>query len=134
MTALASCAEAWSPARCLAYARFAYGCIYGDDEVGGGQTEAFTWRHEPAFAVDRIIDGLDLAARAQWMRDEIANDDEEGAPRGYRDMVGETIEEAIVVVIVGGLAYCWDGNHRIGACCLGDVATLPAIVGTPYAI
>lgn len=133
MTAPASPAATWNPARCEGYAAFAYGCIYGDDEVGGGQTAAFTWHHEPAFAVDRVIDGLNPAARAQWMRDEIANDDEEGAPRGYRAMVGETIEEAIVVVIVAGLAYCWDGNHRIGACCLGEVATLPAVVGTPRA-
>ena len=131
MSALAPCAEIWTPERCLANARFAYGCIYGDDEVGGGKVEAFTWRFEPAFDVRRVIDGLDPVARADWMRAEIANDDAEDGPRGYRDMVGETIEEAIVLVIVGGLAYCWDGNHRIGACCLGDVATLPAIVGTP---
>lgn len=133
MTAPASSAATWAPQRCTAYAGYAHACIYGDDEVGGGRTEDFTWRYEPAFDVHRVIDGLDPAARAQWMRDEIANDDEDGAPRGYRAMVGETIEEAIVVVIVAGLAYCWDGNHRIGACCLGEIATLPAIVGTPRA-
>ncbi len=122
---------AWTAEMCRRAAAFHHGAIYGDDEPGGGHPDEFIWTYDPALAVSQTIDGFGPAERSDWMRCEIAADDDDGGTRGYAEMVGETIEDPIIVVRIAGVLYCWDGNHRIGACCLGNVATLPAIVGMP---
>lgn len=119
----------WSPERCAQLAAFYHNAIYDDSEQGGGPVAAFDWHFEPAFHVNVAIDGMSPQERASWMQDEIEADDEEDGLRGYRVMVGQEIEDPVVLTLDRGQVFCWDGNHRIGACCLGGVSTLPAVVG-----
>lgn len=127
----ASVPQTMTDAEMLADVRCAHNAIYADDEIGGGPVDAFTWRYEPAFDARRIIDGLDPAARADWMRAEIAVEAEDQLDRGWSTMADEAIAEPIVLVLIGDQGYCWDGNHRIGSRCLGADPYLPAIIGTP---
>ncbi len=131
MTGIRDERSVWTDEICRRAAAFHHGAIYGDDEPGGGHPDGFIWTYDPALPVAQTIDGLGPADRADWMRCEVAADDADGGARGYRAMVGETIEEPVIIVRTAGALYCWDGNHRIGACCLGNVTTLPAVIGTP---
>lgn len=126
-------AESWRPNDLEEYAREHQGMIYDTHEPGGGKASDYVWRYDPAYPISKPIDGLKPKARAQWMRDEIRNFELDGYPGRYDELLSQDIQEPVVAVEVNGETYLWDGNHRVGACCLTGRKTVPAVVGTPKA-
>lgn len=125
-------AKPWVQAELREYAR-PHRHMY-EDRVGhpaNRDVDAFVWRFEPRFRVDRPIDRSSPAERAAWMREEMRMWADEGQPDRYDGMLRGPIEDPVVAVVVGGEAFLWDGNHRVGARVLMGKKTIPAVVGRP---
>ena len=102
-----------------------------EGHVAAGPATRFSWREEPNFPIDRIAGKHNIVQ--YFERDQKAWA-EDGDPGYYDDMLNEPIQEPVIVVQIGGLAYLWDGNHRIAASILTGRTTIPAYVGTPLKI
>ena len=113
-----------------------------------GEVEAYSDQFrpgEPGYclateATWQRIDGYDLARVADhqgwkdWFALEVTMWAEEGDPKRFEDMMSGPILEPVVILEREGVAYVWDGNHRIGAAITRGLATISAYVGVPSAV
>jgi hypothetical protein len=94
-----------------------------DDPEGG------TWEFVPNFPIHEYIH--DARDRAEWFQRTLRNEtDPESREHLTSLMKASTFEPIILWITATGDVYIWDGNHRLGAACLRDEDTIPAIVGT----
>ena len=105
------------------------GNIYNRGETGDCDPNKASWQFIADFPL-ALLHHLSDNWPA-WFDDEIRMDEVDELNRGYRAMLREPIIEAIVVVMVDGKGYIWDGWHRTGASISSGRTTIRAIVGTP---
>lgn len=120
----------WSEAQLREDARCWHGSVYQKGELGDCDPDHASWEYTEQFSLTHLEHlGDDWAS---WLEDEIKMFEEDGNDRGYRKMLGEPIEEAIVVLMVGDKGYIWDGWHRTAASFASGRTHIKAIVGRPY--
>jgi hypothetical protein len=119
----------WTEAQLRAEAASWRGAIYDSGETGDCNPAKARWQFVADFPLSTLHHLVD--DWAGWFAGEIEMDETEQLHRGYRAMQQEPIIEAIVVVVVDGKGYIWDGWHRAGAALSSGRTTLRAIVGTP---
>ncbi|TAN03186.1 MAG: hypothetical protein EPN36_14405 [Rhodanobacteraceae bacterium] len=98
---------------------------YSPGETGYADPRELQWWYVAEFPIARLNDAPD----ADWFRGEEKTWAEEGQPHRYADMLDRPIDEPIVVYDTPTGAWLWDGNHRVGACQVRGITTIPAYVG-----
>jgi hypothetical protein len=98
---------------------------YRPGEEGYADPRLLQWWLVDDYPIARLKDAPD----ADWFRSEQQMWAEEGRPNRYDDMLDRPIKEPIVVYDTPAGGWLWDGNHRVGACAVRGVGTIPALVG-----
>jgi hypothetical protein len=98
---------------------------YSPGEPGHADPKTLQWFSVPDYPIARLND----APGADWFRDEQEMWADEGEPERYNDMLDRPIFVPIVVYETPDGGWLWDGNHRVGACAIRGLATVPALVG-----
>jgi hypothetical protein len=120
----------WSEAQLREDARSWRGNVYAEGTPGDCDPDEANWRYVENFPLSFLQHhGDDWQG---WLEGEIRDFELAGDDRGYRAMLGEPIVEAIVVLMVDGKGYIWDGWHRTAASIVSGRTHIKAIVGTPY--
>lgn len=99
---------------------------FTEGEEGHLAAEKARWTREDAFPIDKLGDLQELK---DFFTLECAKAEEEG--RDYRDMVGQSMETPVVVLLRHGNPYIWDGELQVAAAAANGRSTIPAIVGVP---
>lgn len=102
---------------------------FRQEETGFCDPKEAAWHYESRFPLSQLATASELK---NFMREEMKNWADCGEPTRFSDMIHQPIGSPIFVLMVAGLGYIWDGNHRAGACALSGRKSIPAIVGTPY--
>lgn len=91
-------------------------------------TEELDWIYVPALPCNLFWTSK-AEARA-WWRDENRQARKYGAGGMWDCLLEEPIENPVVIGIYGADDFdIWDGNHRMAACTINGVGSVPAVVG-----
>lgn len=85
-----------------------------------------------AFLCEDMHSGMDWTT---WFDDEAENfllDGMDGIVDTMESIVTGPIEQPVVALIKDGVAYLWDGNHRVGGSFKAGRSHISAVVGRPF--
>jgi len=121
----------WEPGEMQEYAD-QYSGSYPDDDPAGGNADAFHWRYEPQYPVEKLGDKQEWL---DWYNEERKHYQQEwGNNRRYNAIERSWIRDPEQEPLVGvegedGKTTVWDGSHRVGMAHKHGLVTVPMVVG-----
>ena len=113
--------------------RYADGYMSGmgasGSELASRPASDFDWRLDPQYPIAKLNGDCPLDSYEEMMRDDIRFWGEDGQPDRFADMFDRPIRDPIIAVEDGDKAHVVDGCHRVGACLMQKLDTVPAVVG-----
>jgi hypothetical protein len=123
--------ETWTPKEAYDYAAGWHGATFTPSEPQGQHPETFDWTYHPGFDLSLVGAEQNSCEWISFFEEEQDGRATCGQPGYYDDLLEGPIREPIVVVMIDGRAWIWDGWHRTAASHVLGRTTIPAICGVP---